>query len=100
VQESKDAITGASRLAVFVSDTDARRLGISAGDDVRVRSPHGELYGHALLAPIAVGNLQVHWPEGNVLLGREARSPEAGIPDYNARASLERVGEPSNAGGS
>ena len=29
--------------------------------------------------------LQVHWPEGNVLIGDAGRSPEAGIPDYNAR---------------
>jgi len=90
VQEADDAITGAARLAVFVSGADARRLGIASGDDVCVRSPHGELHGQAHLAPIAAGNLQVHWPEGNVLLGREGRSPEAGIPDYNARASLER----------
>ncbi len=91
VQEESDAITGAARLAVFVSPADARRLGISAGDEVRVRSGHGELRGQAKLAPIAPGNLQVHWPEGNVLLGRGARSPEAGIPDYNTRASIERV---------
>jgi len=100
VQEADDAITGAARLAVFVSDSDAHRLGISSGDDVLVRSQHGELHGQALLAPIAAGNLQVHFPEGNVLLGREARSPEAGIPDYNARASLERVGEPVRTSGS
>ena len=91
VQEESDAITGAARLAVFVSPADARRLGISAGDEVRVRSGHGELRGRAKLAPIAPGNLQVHWPEANVLLGRGARSPEAGIPDYNTRASIERV---------
>ena len=39
------------------------------------------------LAPIAPGNLQVHWPEGNVLIG-ERRSPEAEIPDYNARVEV------------
>lgn len=99
VQEESDAITGAVRLAVFVSAVDAKRLGIAAGDAVLVRSAHGEMRGQAKIAPIAAGNLQVHWPEGNVLLGRGERSEEAGIPDYNARASLERVGEPAVASG-
>jgi len=49
-----------------------------------VRSDFGELRGRAHLAPIAPGNLQVHWPEGNVLVGAGCRSPDAGIPDYNA----------------
>jgi hypothetical protein len=55
-----------------------------------VRSEHGSLRGRARLAPIAPGNLQVHWPEGNVLLSRERLSPEARMPDYNTRASLSK----------
>ncbi len=89
VQERRDALTGAVREAVLVSAADAERLGIADGAEVVVRSEHGELRGRALVAPLAPGNLQVHWPEGNVLLPRGARSAEAGIPDYNARARLE-----------
>jgi hypothetical protein len=33
--------------------------------------------------------VQVHWPEGNVLIGDDRRSPQAGIPDYNARVTVE-----------
>ena len=35
------------------------------------------------------GTLQVHWPEGNVLIERRRRSAEAGIPDYNALVRVE-----------
>ena len=55
-----------------------------------VRSEFGSLRCRAFFAPVAPGNLQVHWPEGNVLIGPGTRSPEAGIPDYNTRASLEK----------
>ena len=55
-----------------------------------VRSEHGELRGRAMIGPMAPGNLQVHWPEGNALLPRDARSAEAGIPDLNTRAELIR----------
>ncbi len=89
VQERKDALTGAVRDAVMVSAADAERLGIADGDEVVVRSAHGEMRGRALVAPLAPGNLQVHWPEANSLLPRDARSDEAGIPDYNTRARLE-----------
>jgi len=88
VQEQKDSITGAVRDAVMVSAADAERLGITDGDAVRLRSAHGEMSGRALIAPVAPGSLQVHWPEANSLLARDARSKEAGIPDYNARAEL------------
>jgi molybdopterin-dependent oxidoreductase alpha subunit len=91
VQERRDRLTGAIREAVLLSEHDASRLGIAEGDEVLVRSEDGELRGRALLAPIAPGNLQVHWPEGNVLIGDSRRSPEAGMPDYNARVTVEAV---------
>jgi molybdopterin-dependent oxidoreductase alpha subunit len=91
VQEASDMITGAEREAVLISAADARRLGVSDGDRVRLRSEVGALDGTALVAPIAAGNLEVHWPEGNVLIAGDRRSPEARIPDYNARVSLEPI---------
>ncbi len=91
VQASKDALTGAMREAVLISSSDAARLGIAQNDAVRVRSATGEFLGRAHLAPIAPGNVQVHWPEGNVLIADGRRSVEAGIPDYNARVNIERL---------
>ncbi|MBA2506850.1 MAG: FdhF/YdeP family oxidoreductase [Thermoleophilaceae bacterium] len=99
VQEERDALTGAGRETVLVSEEDAERLGIENGGEVIVRSDHGELRGRALLAPVTPGNLQVHWPEGNVLFDSERRSEEAGIPDYNAAAWLEAAEPPVKADG-
>ena len=89
VQSSHDALTGATREAVLVSAHDAERLGFAGGQEVWVRSATGELRCRVHLAPIAPGNVQVHWPEGNVLVAGGVRSPEAGIPDYNARVTIE-----------
>jgi anaerobic selenocysteine-containing dehydrogenase len=89
VQAPKDALTGALRDAILISALDAGRLGIAQGDRLLVRSATGEFAGRAHLAPIAPGNLQVHWPEGNILIAGGRRSSVAGIPDYNARVTLE-----------
>ncbi len=89
VQGRRDSLTGAVREAVLISAADAERLGVADGDAVLVRSEHGELRGTAVVSPIAPGNVQVHWPEGNVLISERRRSAEAGIPDYNARVSVE-----------
>jgi anaerobic selenocysteine-containing dehydrogenase len=91
VQESKDALTGATREAVMIAAADAERLGVVAGQEVLLRSETGELRCRVHLAPIAPGNAQVHWPEGNILIADEVRSAEAGIPDYNTRVTLEAV---------
>ncbi len=89
VQRSKDAITGATREAVMIAAADAERLGVAAGQEVVLRSATGELRCRVHVAPIAPGNAQVHWPEGNVLIADEVRSAEAGIPDYNTRVTIE-----------
>ena len=75
-----DPLTGAGRDAVLISAADAERLGIADGGAVIVRSDFGELRGTALVAPIAAGNVQVHWPEANVLIQRDRLSPEARDP--------------------
>ncbi len=92
VQEARDGLTGAAREAVLINEHDAQRLGLSGGDEVVLRSETGELRGCLQLAPIAPGNLQVHWPEGNVLVQGGKRSPEADIPDYNAWVTVEPAG--------
>ncbi len=35
------------------------------------------------------GTLQVHWPEGEVLLDRARRDGASGIPDYTAIVRVE-----------
>jgi molybdopterin-dependent oxidoreductase alpha subunit len=90
VQENKDAITGAQREAILINPKDAEKLGLQAGDRVRLQNESGTYQGRIFPAPIKPGNLQVHWPEGNVLLERTRRSQE-GVPDYNAVVSLEKI---------
>jgi anaerobic selenocysteine-containing dehydrogenase len=68
---------------------DAARLGLSHDDPVEVSNGHGRFEGRVFLAAIAPGNLQVHWPEGNVLVARNSRDA-AGVPDYNATVQVAR----------
>jgi len=91
VHEQKDAITGASRDSILMSAFDAQARGLKNGDPVRLESDKGTLEGTVFLAPLKPGNLEVHWPEGNVLLDYGRRSSESGVPDYNAVVRLERV---------
>jgi molybdopterin-dependent oxidoreductase alpha subunit len=91
VQERHDALTGATREAVLMSREDADRLGLKGADAIVLRSGAGEFRGHVCIAPMRPGNLEVHWPEGNVLIDRRRRSPEADIPDYNAVVWVERI---------
>jgi anaerobic selenocysteine-containing dehydrogenase len=90
VHELRDALTGAVREAVLISKEDVRRIGLADGEPVVLRNAIGELHGRALIAPVQPGNLEVHWPEGEVLIDSRRRSPVSGIPDYNAVVSLER----------
>ncbi len=84
VYAAVDPLTGAGRDALFVGAHDAETLGVKEGAPVLVRSEHGELRARVHLAPIRPGNVQVFFPEGNVLLPRGRLDPESGVPDYNA----------------
>ncbi|MHC5727418.1 MAG: molybdopterin dinucleotide binding domain-containing protein, partial [Nostoc sp.] len=90
VQERKDAITGAVREAVLINAADAAQLGLKDCDRLILKNELGELFCQVYIAPIQSGNLQVHWPEGNVLLDKSKRSLE-GVPDYNAIVRLEKI---------
>ena len=91
VQEKKDPLTGVGRDAVLMNESDARAEGLGDGDPVVLVNEHGHLAGRVSLAALAPGNLQVHWPEAQVLIDRTRRSPEAGIPDYNAVVRVRRA---------
>jgi hypothetical protein len=51
--------------------------------------------GRVRIGPIKAGNVEVHWPEGSVLLDRNAIDPHSMEPDYNARVRIETVGAES-----
>jgi anaerobic selenocysteine-containing dehydrogenase len=81
-----DPVTGADRDDVFIDAADARELGLVEGDRVTLRSDTGAYTGRLRFARLARRSLQVHWPEGNVLIaaGPEHREPASRVPDYNA----------------
>jgi molybdopterin-dependent oxidoreductase alpha subunit len=89
VQREVDPLTGAHREDIFISADDLARLGMSTGAAVRLRSRQGEFVGRLRAAPIRPGNLEVHWPEGNVLLSGGVHDPESMEPDYNTRVTVE-----------
>jgi molybdopterin-dependent oxidoreductase alpha subunit len=90
VHEKSDAMTGAgARDAVFMNEGDATALALANGDPVVLRNQFGELRGRVFLARIQPRNVQVYWPEGNVLLDHRQRSPLSHVPDYNAFVTIE-----------
>jgi molybdopterin-dependent oxidoreductase alpha subunit len=92
VHEDLDLSTAAPRNGVIMNQEDAQRLGFKSGDRVRLQNDFGTYDGKVVIAPVASGTLEVHWPEGNVLVNPKARSPLAKIPAYKEiSATLERA---------
>lgn len=86
-----DPFNGAGREDVLVSKEDAEALGISEGEAVVVHNKYGRLYGRLRTAPVAAGNMELYWPEGNVLFPSGVYEPHAGIPEYNVEVKLEKA---------
>jgi molybdopterin-dependent oxidoreductase alpha subunit len=94
VHEDIDPNNAASRDAILMSAVDAKRLGLRAGDAIELKNNFGTYHGKIVLAPVATGTLEIHWPEGNVLVDPKSRSPLASIPAYKEiSATLERIKE-------
>ena len=91
VFKAKDPLTGATRDAVYLDESDASALGVGEGDRVVLRSETGEMTGRVKLARLPARTVQVHWPEGNVLIPHEPsqREPGSQVPDYNALVTIE-----------
>jgi len=84
-----DPINNAARDSVLMNAEDAADLHLSRGEKVTLTSDTGVFVGHVLFAPIARGNLQVHFPEGNVLIPRGIVDAGGGVPDYNTEVRVE-----------
>jgi molybdopterin-dependent oxidoreductase alpha subunit len=91
VHRNMDPLTGARREDVLMSKQDAEQIGVADGDGVLLTSRVGQLKGLCMIAPIAPGNVQVHWPEGNILIERGVSDQECGIPDFNTEVEIERI---------
>jgi molybdopterin-dependent oxidoreductase alpha subunit len=85
-----DPLNGAPRDAVLMNPEDAAKLHLANHDPITLRNGLGAYEARVFLAPIAPGNLQVHWPEGNVLLPHGVVDQSGGVPDYNTRVRIEK----------
>lgn len=85
-----DPLTGAPRDAVFMNVEDAADLHLANHDPIVLQNDLGKYEGRVFLAPITRGNLQIHWPEGNVLIPHGIVDKAGGVPDYNARVRIRK----------
>jgi len=86
-----DPINDAPRDAVLMNPDDAADLHLMNKDRVALVNGVGRYVGRVWLAPMAHGNLQIHWPEGNVIIRRGVVDKAGGAPDYNARVTVEKI---------
>ena len=87
----RDPLTGAPRDAVYIDRRDADALTLAPGSRVVLRSEVGSMNARVEIVDLPRGSLQVHWPEGNVLIGAELNDDASRIPDYNAVVTIEKV---------
>ena len=88
VHAERDPMIGAERDDVLVSAEDAARLGLRDGRPLVVRSEVGTFRGRCKVSRIKPRNVQMYWPEANVLIRQGVVDPECGMPDYNALVEL------------
>jgi anaerobic selenocysteine-containing dehydrogenase len=94
VQDERDALTGARREDVLIAAEDLGRLGLAEGDEVVVENENGVFHGRARAAALRPGNIQMHWPEANVLIASGVLDPLGLVPDYNAIVRVRGIREP------
>jgi molybdopterin-dependent oxidoreductase alpha subunit len=85
-----DPLNNAPRDAVLMHPEDAAELHLEANERVLLINELGKYEGRVFLAPIARRNLQIHWPEGNVIIRRGVLDAAGGVPDYNARVQVQK----------
>jgi predicted molibdopterin-dependent oxidoreductase YjgC len=91
IQGEIDPLLGAGRRDVLIGSDDAASLNLGEGDDVLLSNDLGSYRGRLRLAPIRPRNVQIYWPEGNVLIRRGIVDPACEMPDYNALVRIQRV---------
>ena len=93
VYASRDPLNGADRDHVLMDPADAAALGLGEDDPIVLSSETGDMAGRVRFARLPRQTLQVHWPEGNVLLGSGPahREPRSKVPDYTAVVTVARA---------
>ncbi len=91
IYDETDPLNGAPRDAILMAASDAASLNLHHNDRIRIKNRYGSMEGTVFLAPMAPGNLQVHWPEGNVIVRKDLNDKQCGVPDYNAQVTVEKL---------
>lgn len=89
VQSEFDALTGASRDHVFMHPEDMEALGIRPDQRLVIKNMHGSFEGRAFSAAVTRRNVQMFWPEANVLLPAGVVDSGGLAPDYNTKVRIE-----------
>ncbi|USG64583.1 FdhF/YdeP family oxidoreductase [Brevibacillus ruminantium] len=87
----KDPFNAADRYDVLIHPDDAKGLHIREGEAIVVYNQFGVFQGRAKYAETLQGNIQVYWPEGNVLIPKGVYEKFAGIPEYNTAVTVEKA---------
>jgi molybdopterin-dependent oxidoreductase alpha subunit len=90
VQNHHDPLTGAFRDSILISREDAKEMHLRDGDIITLINDQGQFTGRTKISAITPKNIQLHWPEGNILLKRGVLDPEVLIPDFNAVVRIIR----------
>ncbi|SDZ22941.1 oxidoreductase alpha (molybdopterin) subunit [Evansella caseinilytica] len=81
----------ADRSDILIHEADARELDIRQGEAIVVYNRGGVFYGRARFADTRRGNIQVYWPEGNVLMPKGVFEKYSQIPEYNTAVIIEKA---------
>jgi molybdopterin-dependent oxidoreductase alpha subunit len=91
IYSDKDPFNNADRFDILIHPKDAKELNIAEGDAIVTYNKFGTFQGRAKYADTRSGNLQVYWPEGNVLIPKGVYETYAGIPEYNTAVIVEKA---------
>ncbi len=86
-----DPFNEADRHDVLIDERDGRMLNIQDGEAIVVHNHVGMFHGRAKFANIRKGNIELYWPEANVLFPKGVYEQYAGIPEYNSTVIVEKA---------
>lgn len=89
VQRDVDPLTGADRDHIWISQQDAKDLGLKANGALTLKNEWGEFKGRAFVTDMVPGTLMGHWPEVNGLIPLGPVDDGGGVPDYNAVVKID-----------
>ncbi|UUZ97441.1 hypothetical protein LJK87_25730 [Paenibacillus sp. P25] len=75
IYSDTDPFNGADRYDVLIHPEDAAALQLQEGDALVAYNRYGTFHGRVKPADVKQGNIELHWPEGNVLIPKGVYEP-------------------------